>query len=42
MLIARPETILEWRRALPPVRTMESAARRIEEIYDEVLGRGRT
>ena len=37
-LVARPETILEWRRALPRVRTLEDAANRIEEIYAEVLG----
>lgn len=37
-LAARPETIVEWRRALPRVRTLEDAARRIEEIYAEVLG----
>jgi GT2 family glycosyltransferase/glycosyltransferase involved in cell wall biosynthesis len=32
-LVARPELIDEWRRALPPVRTLEDAAERIEEIY---------
>jgi glycosyltransferase involved in cell wall biosynthesis len=32
-LVARPEAIDEWRRALPPVRTLEDAAERIEEIY---------
>lgn len=37
-LVARPETVVEWRNALPPVRTLEVAARRIEEIYGEVLG----
>jgi GT2 family glycosyltransferase/glycosyltransferase involved in cell wall biosynthesis len=37
-LVARPETIMEWRRALPPVRTLAVAARRIEEIYGEILG----
>jgi glycosyltransferase involved in cell wall biosynthesis len=36
-LVARPETVAEWRRALPRVRTLEDAARRIEEIYAEVL-----
>ena len=30
---ARPGAIDEWRRALPPVRTLEDAAERIEEIY---------
>jgi glycosyltransferase involved in cell wall biosynthesis len=37
-LVARPETVAGWRRALPRVRTLEDAAARIEEIYDEVLG----
>lgn len=32
-LVARPEAIVEWRRALPRVRTLEDAAERIEEIY---------
>ncbi len=32
-LVARPEAIDEWRRALPPVRTLGDAAERIEEIY---------
>jgi GT2 family glycosyltransferase/glycosyltransferase involved in cell wall biosynthesis len=32
-LVARPEAIVAWRRALPPVRTLEDAAERIEEIY---------
>ena len=32
-LVARPEAIVEWRRALPPARTLEDAAERIEEIY---------
>ncbi len=39
-LVARPETVAEWRQALPRVRTLEDAARRIEEIYAEVLGAG--
>ena len=37
-LVASPETIARWRCALPPVRTLEDAATRIEEIYEEVLG----
>jgi glycosyltransferase involved in cell wall biosynthesis len=36
-LVTRPETICQWRRALPAVRTLEDAAERIEEIYGEVL-----
>jgi glycosyltransferase involved in cell wall biosynthesis/GT2 family glycosyltransferase len=40
-LVARPETVGEWRRALPEVKTLDEAARRIEEIYAEVLDRGR-
>ena len=39
-LVARPGTVVAWRRALPRVRTTEAAARRIEEIYSEVLGAG--
>lgn len=39
-LVGRPETVAEWRRALPPVRTLRDAALRIEEIYSEVLGAG--
>ncbi|MHB8799642.1 MAG: glycosyltransferase [Thermoanaerobaculia bacterium] len=39
-LAARPETVAEWRRALPAVRTLADAAERIEEIYAEVLGGG--
>lgn len=38
-LVARPETVAGWRRALPRVRTLEDAVPRIEEIYEEVLGR---
>jgi glycosyltransferase involved in cell wall biosynthesis len=37
-LVARPETVAVWRRALPRVRTLEDAAARIEEVYEEVLG----
>ena len=37
-LVARPETVARWRRALPRVRTLEDAAARIEEVYEEVLG----
>lgn len=37
-LVARPETVAGWRRALPRVRTLEEAAARIEEVYEEVLG----
>jgi len=39
-LVARPETVAEWRRAIPPVKTMGDAARRIEEIYAELLAGG--
>lgn len=39
-LVARPETIAQWRRAMPPVRTMRDAAHRIEEIYSELLAGG--
>ena len=37
-LVARPETVARWRRALPRVRTLEDAVTRIEEIYEEGLG----
>ncbi len=37
-LVARPEMVARWRRALPRVRTLEDAVTRIEEIYEEVLG----
>lgn len=37
-LVARPETVAAWRRALPRVRTLDDAAERIEEVYEEVLG----
>jgi hypothetical protein len=39
-LVARPETVSEWRRALPRVRTLEETAGRIEEVYADVLGAG--
>jgi glycosyltransferase involved in cell wall biosynthesis len=39
-LAARPETVERWRLALPKVRTLQDAARRIEEIYVELLGPG--
>lgn len=39
-LAARPETVVEWRRALPAVRTLEDAAERIEEIYADVTRGG--
>jgi len=46
-LVARPETVSEWRRALPRVRTLVETAERIEEVYADVLaggaaGRGET
>lgn len=41
-LVAGPETIAAWRRALPVVRTLEEAASRIEEVYLEVLDVART
>lgn len=37
-LVARPETVARWRRALPRVRTLEDAVTRIEEIYEDLLG----
>ncbi len=39
-LVARPETVAEWRRAMPPPKTMADAARRIEEIYAALLSGG--
>lgn len=39
-LVARPRTVTEWRRAMPPPRTMADAARRIEEIYAGLLNGG--
>ena len=39
-LAARPETVAEWRRAMPPVKTMGDASRRIEEIYASLLAGG--
>ncbi len=39
-LVARPETIARWRLAMPPVRTMGDASRRIEEIYAGLLAGG--
>ncbi|MFN7990196.1 MAG: glycosyltransferase [Thermoanaerobaculia bacterium] len=39
-LAARPEQVDAWRRALPRVRTLADTARRIEEIYHEVLAAG--
>jgi glycosyltransferase involved in cell wall biosynthesis len=40
-LCERPQTIDEWRRALPAVKTMEAHAREIDEVYARVLERGR-
>ena len=39
-LVARPETVAAWRRAIPPLRTMGDASRRIEEIYAELFAGG--
>lgn len=39
-LVARPGTIGEWRRAMPPLKTMGDASRRIEEIYAGLLAGG--
>lgn len=36
-LVARPDLVAEWRRALPSVRTLEQTAERIEEIYEECV-----
>ena len=40
-LVARPDLVAEWRRALPSVRTLDETAERIEEIYEDCV-RGRT
>jgi glycosyltransferase involved in cell wall biosynthesis len=39
-LVARPETVAQWRRAMPPVKTMGDASRKIEEIYAGLLAGG--
>jgi glycosyltransferase involved in cell wall biosynthesis len=36
-LVEQPETIDRWRRALPPVKTVEQHAAEIEQVYREVL-----
>jgi glycosyltransferase involved in cell wall biosynthesis len=39
-LVARPETVAEWRRAIPPVKSMRDASGRIEEIYAGLFAGG--
>ncbi len=39
MLIRRPETLAEWERSLPRVKSMDEHAEEIERIYERVLAR---
>jgi glycosyltransferase involved in cell wall biosynthesis len=38
-LCRRPETIVEWRRRMPPVKSMDEHVEEIDAIYAEVLAR---